>query len=50
MSKPEEKYAKEKEYSGNCPFLRANKEKYWEEQDALREKEKAEGEIDGKAG
>jgi len=47
MAKPEIKYDKEREYSGNCPFLRANREKYWEEKekaDALRkEEETAEG-------
>jgi len=26
--KSEDKYAEDKQYSGNCPFLRSNREKY----------------------
>jgi hypothetical protein len=59
--KPEDKYTEgithvsngkiEPGYAGNCPFLRHNREKYLEvkkeKTDALREKEKTEGEVGG---
>jgi hypothetical protein len=49
--KPEEKYSEDKEYPGNCPFLRHNQEEYLKEKesDGMRKEEKAEGKINGKA-
>jgi hypothetical protein len=39
---PEEKYADDKEYQGNCPFLKHNKEKYQKEKEnSLRKEEEA---------
>lgn len=41
---PEEKYADDKIYSGNCPFLKYNQKKYTKEKEDAMRKEKEETE------
>lgn len=46
---PDKKYAENKTWAGNCPFLRHNREKYIEvkkeKADALRKEEETKGKI-----